>query len=234
MLIIPAIDLMNGKCVRLKQGKFDDEVRTFGDPVEIANKLKEKGVEYLHIIDLDGAKRGKPANFEVVKKIIEKTNLKIQLGGGFRTKEDIDKALGIGVSRVIIGTSAIENREFLSSLIEKIGKERMVVSVDVKNNKVYGKGWTESSEIDYLEYLKELEKIGCERILLTAIERDGMMKGPDFELISKVAKETNMKIIVAGGISKKQDIEELRNFKIEGAVIGKAIYVRSIKIEEVI
>ena len=234
MLVIPAIDLIDGKCVRLTKGDFEGEVKEFGDPIEIAKKWKEKGAKYLHIIDLDGAKQGSLKNLNIVKKIIEETDLLIQLGGGIRTLEDIEKAFECGISRIIIGTRTIEDKQFLSEVLRRFGSEKIIIAVDVKNEKVYSKGWIKDSGITYLDYLKELEKIGCERILLTAIEKDGMMDGPDLKLISKVLENSKMKVIVAGGISKKEDVEILKNRNIDGIVIGKALYLGTIELEEVI
>lgn len=235
MLIIPAIDIIDGKCVRLTKGNFQGKVYEFGDPVQIAIKWEKKGAKYLHIIDLDGAKKGSVQNLDIVKGIGNATNLKIQLGGGIRTLEEAEKAFQTGVSRIIIGTKAIEDTQLLKRLIKKFGSERIMVSVDMRKGKICGKGWQEEYEKDVGEFLRELEIIECKRVLLTSIDRDGLMKGPDLELLRNIGNGTKMKIILAGGISTKEDVEKIKQNKLtEGIVIGKALYIEKIKLEEVI
>jgi len=232
MLVIVAIDIINGNCVRLTKGDFKGEIDEFGDPIELAKRWENRGAQYLSIIDLDGAKDGKVRNLDALTKIVSSVDVPVQFGGGLRTKKEIRDVLSVGVSRVIIGTRALEDTTFLKEIINEFGNNRIIVSLDVREKKTYGRGWKKGYEKKIDEILLELENADCKRILLTSIEQDGGMMGPDLSLLMEISKITNMKIIFAGGISKNEDITKIEQTKLaEAVVVGKAIYLGKIDLK---
>ena len=231
MIILPAIDLKDGKCVRLEQGLFD-KVTVFGDnPVEMAKKWESQGSQYLHLVDLDGAKDGVPKNLEIIKDICKNLNIPIQLGGGIRTKETVKILLDAGVTRVIVGTMAINDMELLKELVDEYG-ERIVVSIDAKDGLVAVDGWVNVSQVDSIELVRELEKIGVKTIVYTDIAKDGMMEGPNFEIYETLAKETNIDVIASGGVSAIENVKKLKKMNMYGAIIGRALYTGDIDLKE--
>lgn len=232
MIIFPAIDLKDGKAVRLSKGDFN-RVDVFSDkPWEVAKGFEEKGAEWIHLVDLDGAKDGENKNLDVIKKIREVVNVKLQLGGGIRTLETAEMLLNMGIDRIILGTAAIENPDLLKALVEKY-KEKIAVSVDEKNGKAATKGWLEESSIDAFDLCKSLKEIGVKTIIYTDISKDGMMAGPNFDAYVKI-NELGVDVIASGGVSTPEDIVVLRKADIYGAIVGKAIYLGKIKLEEVL
>lgn len=232
MLIFPAIDLKDGKAVRLSKGDFN-KVDIFSDkPWEVAKEFEKKGAEWIHMVDLDGAKDGKNKNLDVIKKIRETVNVKLQLGGGIRTLETAELILNLGIDRIILGTAAIENPELLKNLVSKYG-EKIAVSVDEKNGKAATKGWVEESNLDAFELCESLKKIGVKTIIYTDISKDGMMAGPNFKAYEKINK-LGVDIIASGGVSTTEDVKILKKENIYGAIIGKALYLGNIKLEEVL
>jgi phosphoribosylformimino-5-aminoimidazole carboxamide ribotide isomerase len=232
MIIFPAIDLKDGKAVRLSKGDFN-KVDVFSDkPWEVAKGFEEKGAEWIHLVDLDGAKDGENKNLDVIKKIREVVNVKLQLGGGIRTLETAEMLLNMGIDRIILGTAAIENPELLKDLVEKYG-EKIAVSVDEKNGKAATKGWLEESSIGAFDLCKSLQEIGVKTIIYTDISKDGMMAGPNFDAYVKINK-LGVDVIASGGVSTPEDIAVLRKADIYGAIVGKAIYLGKIKLEEVL
>lgn len=231
MIILPAIDLKDGKCVRLEQGLFD-KVTVFGDdPVEMAKKWESEGGEYLHLVDLDGAKDGVPKNLEVIKGICKNIDIPIQLGGGIRNKETVKILLDAGVTRVILGTMAINNIELLEELVKEYG-ERIVVSIDAKDGLVAVDGWVNVSEVNSIDLVKRLEKIGVETIVYTDIAKDGMMEGPNFEIYKKLGEEANIDVIASGGVSSLENVKKLKEMDMYGAIIGRALYTGDINLKE--
>ncbi|MEA3422442.1 MAG: 1-(5-phosphoribosyl)-5-[(5-phosphoribosylamino)methylideneamino]imidazole-4-carboxamide isomerase [Bacillota bacterium] len=233
MIIFPAIDIRNEKCVRLTQGDYSKMTIYGADPVEVAIKWQSKGAEYLHIVDLDGAKDGKRVNGAIIGKIAKNAEIPIQVGGGIRDTKAVEELLGIGVSRVIIGTGAIKDLKWLSELVRIYG-EKICVSIDAKNGFVATDGWEQISEISAVVFAENLENIGVRTIVYTDIQKDGMLKGPNFKMYEELMGKVNLDIIASGGITTIGDIETLKRMGIYGAIIGKALYDEKIKLEEVI
>lgn len=235
MLILPAIDLIEGQVVRLYKGKFEQKKVYCSNPVKKAQEFEKLGAKYIHIVDLDGAREGKNINTQTIKKIRENVNIPIQVGGGIRNKETIKLYLeDIKVDRVIIGTSALKNPEFLQDVLKEFGAEKIVISVDVKDNKVSISGWQEMSNVNYIDFIKELEQIGIKYILVTDISKDGALIGPNFEMYQEIKKNTNINFIVSGGVRNLQDIKELSKLDYYGCIVGKAIYEGNIKLEDIV
>ncbi len=219
MLIIPAIDIQKGKCVRLWQGDFQKET-VYGDPVDVALNFVELGAELLHIIDLDGARTGQLKNLTVIKKIIEKIGIPVQFGGGLRSKEAIEEVLKMGVDKIIIGTAALEKPQILDGT----DKEKIIVALDVKNGQVMARGWQKEYQMDIFELLEEWEIMRIKNFIFTNILRDGTLKGPDFETIEKVISQSQAKIYSAGGINQIFDLEKLKEIGVHGVIIGRGMY----------
>ena len=233
MIIFPAIDIKDNKCVRLLQGDFK-KVNIYGnDPSVMAKKWQDKGAEFIHMVSLNGARREGNINDESIRKVLDTINIPIQIGGGIRSKERVKQLLNMGVNRVIVGSMAIKNKDLLKELVNKY-KEKIVVSIDAKNNKVAVEGWEELSNVNSVELCKELEKIGVKTIVYTDISKDGMLIGPNFDIYKKLSKETNLDIIASGGISSIEDIKKLKDMNLYGAIIGKALYENKIELKEVL
>jgi len=234
MRIIPAIDIIDKRVVRLEQGKFDKEKVYAENPILIAKNWKEKGATLLHIVDLDGAKIGKPINLDVIGDIAKVID--IELGGGLRSESDIENAFKAGVKFVVIGTSAVEDESFRINLVKKF-QEKIIFAVDAKDGKVAIRGWKEVSDKDALEYIKELENIGAKRIIYTDISKDGMMEGPNFQVLKAILENTNIKVTASGGVSKIEDIKKLKEIEgngLDSIIIGKALYEGTIDLKEAI
>ena len=222
MNIIPAIDLIGGKAVRLRKGDYA-EVTVYSDtPEEVAKDFRACGARFLHVVDLDGAKSGKADNFETVKRIVEATDLSVEVGGGIRSMDIVDLYAGIGVDRIILGTAALTDPLFLSEAVKKYG-ERIAVGVDIKDGMVAIKGWTEVSDISCDEFCRKLEGMGVGSVICTDISKDGMMSGTNLELYSELCRKFNIKIVASGGISTLDDIKALVDMEVYGAILGKAL-----------
>nr|WP_302596574.1 1-(5-phosphoribosyl)-5-[(5-phosphoribosylamino)methylideneamino]imidazole-4-carboxamide isomerase [uncultured Cellulosilyticum sp.] len=232
MKLYPAIDLKDGQCVRLLQGDYN-EVTVYGkNPAEMAKKWERLGGAYLHIVDLDGAKAGESKNAKAVAEIVDAIQIPIELGGGIRNIAQIKAQLDCGVDRVILGSAAIKNRALVKEAIETFGPERIVVGVDAKNGQVAIEGWLEVTNTSALDFCKELEVMGVKTVIYTDISKDGMMQGPNIEETKKLVDETNLQIIASGGVSCMADLERLEQIHVHGAIIGKAIYIGAIDLEE--
>ena len=223
MILFPAIDIKDNKCVRLTQGKFDKVVVYSDDPAEMAKKWETMGAEYLHVVDLDGAKNEGFQNRKSIEKIAKSVSIPMQTGGGIRSGERIKNLLDIGVDRVIAGTMAIENRDLLTELV-KTYKDRIAVSIDALKGKVATRGWQTLENVDSIEICKVLESIGIKTIVYTDISRDGMLSGPNFDIYRELSEKTSINIIASGGVTTLEDIKELREMNLYGAIIGKALY----------
>lgn len=223
MILFPAIDIKDNKCVRLTQGKFDQINVYSGDPVEMAKKWQDMGAEYLHVVDLDGAKNEGFQNRKSIEKIVKSIKIPMQTGGGIRNEERIKNLLEIGVERVIVGTMAIEQQELLTELA-KIYKEHLAVSIDALNGKVATRGWQNVGNVDSIEICKFLESIGIKTLVYTDISKDGMLLGPNFSLYEELSRKTGINIIASGGVTTLEDIRQLDNLNMYGAIIGKALY----------
>lgn len=233
MIIFPAIDIKDNKCVRLLQGDFD-KVNVYGDdPSLMAKKWQDSGAEFIHMVSLNGARGEGNVNDESIKKILDTVHIPIQIGGGIRSKERVKELLNLGVNRVILGSVAIKNKELLKDLVKEY-KEKIVVSIDAKDGKVAVEGWEEVSDVDSITLCKELEKIGVKTIVYTDISKDGMLIGPNFDVYEKLSKETSLDIIASGGVTSIDDVKKLKNMNLYGAIIGKALYENKIELREVL
>ncbi len=233
MNIFPAIDLIGGQAVRLEKGDYDKKTVFNSDPVSVAVGFKNDGAEYLHLVDLDGAKSGKTDNFDVIREIVNKSGLKVEIGGGIRNMETIEKYLDTGVMRVIIGTAAITNPEFLDKALEKYG-EKIAVGVDIKDGKVAIHGWTEVSQFTCEEFLAQMQTKGVKTVICTDISKDGMMSGTNLELYKSLSEKFTMDITASGGVSTLDDVKTLNDMNMYGAILGKALYVGGIDLKQAI
>jgi phosphoribosylformimino-5-aminoimidazole carboxamide ribotide isomerase len=232
MLVIPAVDIKDGKCVRLFQGDYD-KVTLFGDdPAEMAKVWYRQGANLLHIVDLDGAKAGRPVNVDSIERIVKEVPRPIEVGGGLRAMPDIYRLLGMGVSRVILGTAAISNRQLVIDACAIFGN-RIVVGIDARDGLVAVQGWTETSEVTALDLAKELSAAGVQRFIYTDISRDGAMSGPNYAAMMEMVKATPAKVIASGGVSNKDQLPVLASTGVEGVIIGRALYTGDIKLEEI-
>lgn len=231
MILFPAIDIRNGKCVRLIQGDYNQEVIYGDSPTEMALLWEKQGAEFIHIVDLDGAKTGDSPNQRAIQAIAEKVSVPIQVGGGIRSMDIIETHIRSGVDRVIIGTAAITNRPFLEEAVEKYG-DKIAVSIDARNGFVATDGWTETSEIKALDLLADLEKIGVKTIVYTDIFKDGMMQGPNFDELQTIDEASSIDVIASGGVTTEEDIKRLEGMNLYGAIIGKALYEGSLSLEK--
>ena len=233
MYIIPAIDLIGGNAVRLVKGEYDKVTVYSNDPAEVAKGFEEQGAQLLHVVDLDGAKDGTTANFETVSKIVKETNLSVEIGGGIRDIERVRKYFEVGVDRVIIGTAAVTDPEFLREAVALYG-EKIVVGVDVKDGYVAIKGWLEVSQLSCFDFCKQLSEMGVSTIICTDISKDGMMSGTNVELYCELSARFGMNIIASGGVSSYDDVKALTEMEIYGAIVGKAIYTGAVKLSKAI
>ena len=236
MKIFPAIDIKDRKCVRLVKGDFNNKIEYKLSPVEQASKYSDYGFKNLHIVDLDGALIGETINLDIIQEIVAKFDLKIEIGGGIRNFESIQKYTDAGVEKVILGSAAIKDKSFLKDACEKF-PDKIALGLDAKDGYLSVSGWRENSNQLTLDYLKEVNDYGASRLIYTDINKDGMKLSPNFEETSKVANISNCPVIISGGVSSIDDIKktkELNNKNIEGIIVGKAIYDGDIKLEELI
>jgi phosphoribosylformimino-5-aminoimidazole carboxamide ribotide isomerase len=235
MKIFPAIDIKDKKCVRLVKGDFDNKTEYEISPIDQAGKYKDHGFKNLHIVDLDGALTGETVNLDTIKEIAHKFDLKIEVGGGVRSIDSIEKYADAGVEKVILGSAAIKNKIFLKEACEKF-PNKIALSLDAKDGYLSVSGWKENSNQLTLDYLKEVNDFGVSRLIFTDINRDGMKQSPNFEETSKVADTSNCPVIISGGVSSIDDIKKAKslNKNIEGIIVGKAIYDGDIKLDELV
>ena len=234
MKIFPAIDIKDKKCVRLIKGDFENKTEYNTSPVDQAAKYKDHGFKNLHIVDLDGALTGKTVNLDIIQEIVSKYDLKIEIGGGIRNIDNIKQYIETGVEKVILGSGAIKNKEFLKEACEKF-KNKIALGLDAKDGNLSVSGWKENLNIKTTDYLKEVNDFGVSRIIFTDINRDGMKISPNYEETVKIAELSNCPIVISGGVSSINDIKkakELNNKKIEGIIVGEAIYDGDIKLDE--
>jgi len=233
MKILPAIDLKNGKCVRLTKGDFKSEKIYNENPINQAEIFSNAGFKYLHIIDLDGALEGNLVNLKVVEEIVKKFNFKVEIGGGIRTEDSIGKLLDIGSDKIILGTAAIKNKSFLKSCCKKYFGH-IALALDVRRNNIAISGWKDQTNINIFDFLNTVKDFGISRLIYTDIDKDGTNEGPNFEDSYKIADRFNIPVIISGGISSMNDINKIvsDNKKINGIIVGKALYENRIKLEE--
>lgn len=233
MQIIPAIDIRNGKCVRLFQGDYAKETIYADSPVDMALKWKKQGAKKLHIVDLDGAKNGELINFEVIKNIISETRLPVQIGGGIRNIASIKRLIEVGVSKIVLGTIVVEDKALLRTVINEYPK-KIIISLDTNNNRLMIRGWRQQSCLDLITTMKQLEQIGVVAIIYTDVSRDGTLTEPNYKMIDMIRKNTKMSLIIAGGISSIEQIKKLKTMGVDGVIIGKALYEGKINLKEVL
>ena len=233
MIIIPAIDIINKEPVRLYQGDYNQKEIVGKSILELALTFEKEGASYLHLVDLDGAKEGSLINQKCIVEVAQKLSIPVEIGGGIRNMEAISYYLDHGVSRVILGTSAIENKELLKEAIKKYG-DKIAVGIDCKDGYVYGRGWLSSSKLFYLDFAKELEAMGVKTIIVTDISKDGTLSGCNTKMYKTLQNEVNMKIVASGGIKDIDDIKALKEMNVYGAITGKAIYHQTLSLKEAI
>ena len=234
MKIFPAIDIKDKKCVRLVKGDFDNKTEYELSPVEQAGKYKDHGFKNLHIVDLDGALTGKTVNLNIIQDIVRKFDLNIEIGGGIRNHDSIQKYIDAGAEKVILGSAAIKDKNFLKEACKKF-PNKIALGLDAKDGYLSVSGWKENSNKLTLDYLKEVNDYGVSRLVYTDINRDGMKQGPNFDETMKVAEMSNCPVIISGGVSSIDDIKKAKNLNnVEGIIVGKAIYDDDIKLEELV
>lgn len=233
MKIFPAIDLKNGEAVRLTEGDYNNKKTYFTDPMEVLDLFIESKSENLHIVDLDGASEGNVFNFNIIEKIIKKCGLFTQVGGGIRNEETIKKYLNIGVKRIILGTIAFEDSDFLDKMIDKY-KKNIAVSVDARDGYVAVRGWKEIKEEDSIDFCKKLDSMGIDTIIYTDISKDGKLSGTNLDIYKELKNKISCDIIASGGITYEEEIIKLKEMNIDGAIVGKAIYEKKIDLKKII
>lgn len=233
MIILPAIDLLGRKAVRLLKGDYN-QVTVYSDsPLEVAEKFKSLGATHIHMVDLDGAKYGTAPNMDIVAEVAEKTGLFIEIGGGIRSMETVKKYIDAGISRVILGTAAICDEDFLKEAVKAYG-EKIAVGADVKDGKIAVKGWLEQSDVTLDEFFLKMQDLGVKNIICTDISRDGAMRGTNLELYRELSAKYSLDITASGGVSSIEDVKRLRKMNLYGAIIGKAYYTGAVGLEEAI
>lgn len=233
MNIFPAIDIIDGKAVRLFKGDYNQKTVYNNSPLEVAKEFEKSGAKFLHLVDLDGAKSGDTPNFELIKSIAQNTSLKIEIGGGIRSDAVIKKYLDAGVMRVILGTIAIENPEFTENAVKKYG-DAIAVGIDIQDGFVATRGWTEISKVSCDEMFSRMESLGVKTVICTDISKDGAMSGTNLELYRDLSEKYSIDIVASGGVSSISDIKALREMNMYGAILGKALYEGAVNLTEAI
>lgn len=232
MKIIPAIDIIDGKCVRLSKGDYDTKKIYNENPVEVAKEFEDFGIQYLHLVDLDGAKAKKIINQKVIENIAKKTNLIIDFGGGIRSEEDLQKAFDSGAKKVTLGSIAVINPELCLAWLEKFGTEKLILGADCLDRKIKTSGWLENSETDVVDFIKEYQNKGFREVVCTDISKDGMLQGPSTALYQEIIENSTIELIASGGISNIEDVQKMKEISCAGTIIGKAIYEGRISLEQ--
>lgn len=233
MIILPAIDLLGGKAVRLQKGDYDKKTVYSDNPESVALSFKDKGADYIHLVDLDGAKSGHTDNFDTVAKIVEKSGLFAEVGGGIRSLDTVARYLDTGVSRVIIGTAAVKDPSFLNACLEKYG-DKIAVGVDIKDGFVAVHGWTDVSDLECDTFFERMQNLGVKNLICTDISKDGMMQGTNLELYRSLSKKFTVDITASGGVSSLDDIRALRDMDVYGAILGKALYTGAVDLADAV
>ncbi|PIC71474.1 1-(5-phosphoribosyl)-5-[(5-phosphoribosylamino)methylideneamino]imidazole-4-carboxamide isomerase [Sporosarcina sp. P18a] len=233
MILFPAIDIRDGKCVRLIQGDYAQEIIYNDSPTNMAQEWQNQGAEYIHVVDLDGAKTGNSANKKAIEAIAKAVSIPVQVGGGIRNMDIVDSHIENGVARVIIGTAAIQDPEFLKKAVEKYG-DKIAVSIDARNGLVATDGWTETSDVKAVDLLQDLAEIGVRTVVYTDIMKDGMLQGPNFEELKIMDDASSIDIIASGGVSTEEDIKKLAAEDMYGAIIGKALYEGNLSLKKLL
>jgi len=236
MIIIPAVDIMEGKVVRLFRGEKDKKTVYSDNPLDFAKKWQDDGAQWMHVVDLDGAINGEYCNLFLLEEIIENLDINIEISGGIRTREILDQAINMGAKRVVLGTKAVEDPEFVKKAVNDY-KKKIAVAVDMRKDKISARGWTEDSNIDSTDLVKKMQEIGVKCLICTDITRDGTLTGPNLDMIKKISQITAVDLIASGGVSSLDDIKALKNLNIsnlKGIIIGKALYENKFSLKEAI
>lgn len=232
MKIIPAIDIIDGKCVRLSKGDYDTKKVYHENPLDIAKEYEANGIQYLHLVDLDGAKAKTIKNLKTLEILASETNLIIDFGGGIKTRESLENAFNAGANQVTIGSIAVENPELCIEWINEFGAEKLILGADCLDRKVKTSGWLENSNLDVIDFIQSYQKKGITDVICTDISKDGMLEGPSFELYKEILSEFKVSLIASGGISSMKDLDDLKELGCSGAIIGKALYEEKITLKE--
>ncbi len=232
MKIIPAIDIIDGKCVRLSKGDYDTKKIYHENPLDIAKEYEANGIQYLHLVDLDGAKAKTIKNLKTLEMLASQTNLIVDFGGGIKTRESLESAFNAGANQVTIGSIAVENQKICEEWITEFGAEKLILGADCLDRKIKTSGWVTDSDLDVLDFIQSYESKGIKEVICTDISKDGMLEGPSFELYQEILKQSEIALIASGGISSLQDLEDLKQIGCSGAIIGKAIYEGKISLKE--
>ncbi|MCO4646715.1 phosphoribosyl-formimino-5-amino-imidazole- carboxamide-ribotide isomerase [Streptococcus infantarius subsp. infantarius] len=233
MQILPAIDIKEGQAVRLFKGDFNQKTVVNPDVIGQSKIFAQAGIDFIHVVDLDGALDGRATNRDLIAKLKKESGLVVEVGGGIRTLEQIEDYLAVGIDRVIIGSMAVKNPDFVKAALEKFGSDKIVVGIDAKNGMVATEGWLETSNVDYISLAKAMEKIGVTLFVYTDVDRDGTLTGPNFEHYERlVAELTTAKVIASGGIAEQSDLVKLQEIGVAGTIVGKAYYNGNISLEE--
>lgn len=233
MILIPAIDIKDGKCVRLFRGDYATAHQVAEDAVAAACSFREAGAEWVHVVDLNGAKEAKPENSDLIFRILKESGLKLEVGGGIRSMETVDLYLQKGISRVILGTAAVSDPEFVRKAVRKYG-ERIAVGIDAKDGLVAQNGWTETSSVDYLDMAKFMEQAGVKYLIFTDIDRDGTLSGPNLDMLDSLNQAVSCNVIASGGVATIKDIANLLDLDLYGAICGKAVYTGDLDLKNAI
>ncbi len=233
MRIIPAIDIINGECVRLSKGDYNKKTVYSKNVLDVAKNFEDNGIQFLHLVDLDGAKQNRIINYKILEKISSQTNLIIDFGGGLKSEEDIKIAFESGAKQVTLGSVAIKNPELFLKSLEKYGSEKIILGADARKEKIAVSGWLEESQTNIYDFIKEKTESGIQYVISTDIDKDGMLEGPSFDLYEKIiAENPNIKLIASGGITSASDLEKVKSIGCEGAIIGKALYENRITFKD--
>jgi len=235
MIIYPAIDLKEGQCVRLVQGKAENKTVYSSDPGSMAASFQSQGAEWLHVVDLDGAFEGQPKNTEAIKQIAAQLKIPFQVGGGLRRKEDVENVLALGAARVIIGTRAVTSPAFVEELLAAFGPDKIVLGLDARDGMVAIEGWVEKSSLQVLDFAKSMKSLGIKNVIYTDVSRDGLLQGPNLNSIQALAEQSGLQVIASGGVSSVDNIIKLKAMEssgVTGAIIGKALYDGKISLAE--
>lgn len=232
MKIIPAIDIIDGKCVRLSKGNYNTKKIYSENPLEIAKKFENNGIKYLHIVDLDGAKTNQIVNYNIIEEIASKTNLKIDFGGGLKSDEDLKIAFNSGVNQLTIGSVAVQKPNLFLKWLQHYGPNKIILGADFINRKIATNGWLKTSELDIIEFIKEYEQKGVKHVICTDISKDGMLEGTSNKIYVEIIEKTNIQLIASGGISTFEDLVTVKKIGCKGVIIGKAIYENKISLKK--
>ncbi len=232
MRVIPAIDIIEGKCVRLSKGDYTTQKVYNENPLEVAKAFEDIGIRYLHVVDLDGAKAKHIVNAKVLENLASKTNLKIDFGGGIKSKSDVELAFNSGANQITIGSIAVSDRDFCLQLLTEYGSEKLILGADCLNRMIKTSGWLEESDLDVVDFIESYQEMGLTTVICTDIAKDGMLEGPSTVLYEEILQETNTQLIASGGISNAADVIKMKEIGCFGTIIGKAIYEGKISMQE--